>query len=188
MTIVLRSATRDDATHMAALVNLAGAGLPAAIWAGQADFGQDPLDVGRERIRGDDGNVTWQNGQMAEIGGHAAGVMISYQRTAEEQPLNSTAHPMFRPLIRLQNAAPNTHFLAIIAVYPQFQRQGVATKLMQMAEESPGTDGMSLIVAGGNSAGLNLFHKRGYAETMRLSQVRANLKTEGDDWVLMRKQ
>lgn len=187
MTIVLRSATRDDATHMAALVNMAGAGLPAAIWAGQADFGQDPLDVGRERLQRTEGNVTWRNAHLAEVGGYPAGVLISYQRRDQEQSLNAASHPMFRPLIRLQNAAPNTHFTAIIAVYPQFQRQGVATKLMDMAEDNPGSDGMALIVAGGNDVGLKLFQSRGYAETMRLAQVRANLKTEGDDWVLMRK-
>ena len=49
---------------------------------------------------------------------------------------------MFRPLQGLENRAPGTHYLNVLATYPAFRRRGVASRLLAEAErQGPGRAG-----------------------------------------------
>ena len=60
----LRPATIDDAQTIAALIDLAGEGLPRRIWSHYAPQGVDPLDFGAERAAVGSGNFFWRNAYL----------------------------------------------------------------------------------------------------------------------------
>lgn len=185
MTISLRSAQPADAAHMAALVNLSAEGLPATLWAAQADYGQDPLDVGRERVMVEDGPHSYNHGVIAEVDGQVAGLVMSHH--AQHIEIDSGTHPVFRPLVKVENQVPGTRFINVLAVYPQFQSTGVARLLMERVEADPGPDGMSLVVFGNSPKGQAFYRHLGYREVTRVPLVRADWETDQTEWVLMRK-
>jgi len=189
MTITLRAATPADATHMAALVNLAGGGLPASVWAAKANYGQDPLDYGRnEALReDDDAPMSYLRAEIAEIGGAVAGLLISYERPADPVVIDSGTHPLYRPLIRLENMAPRTRYINVLATFPHLQRRGVARALVTACEATPGPEGLSMIVTNSNVSALGFANSLGYAESARLPLIRANWQTDSTEWLLMRK-
>lgn len=69
----LRAARREDATHMAALIAIAGEGIPELIWRDLAQPGQPPLEVGSQRAARDSGSFSYRNALIAEVGGRVAG-------------------------------------------------------------------------------------------------------------------
>ena len=187
MTIKLRAANSADATNIATLVNLAGEGLPNSLWSAQADYGQDPISVGRNRALGDSGVLSWRTATIAEYNGHTAGVLITYETPEEPEMVDSTTHPLFRPLIRLENQAPRTRYINALATFPQFQKHGIGRTLLQEAERNPGPHGMSAIVANGNTTARKFYVHMGFKESSRLPIVRADWKTDSTEWILLRK-
>ncbi len=187
MTICLRAATRDDAGDMARLVNMSGEGLPHALWARQAEYGQDPIAFGAERLANDDGAMSWRNATVATIEGQTAGLLITDELAETDAELSSDTHPIVRPLIRLENMARSTRTLAALAVFEPFRRKGVASKLLQRAEMGAGPNGMSAIVTDLNDAAAAFLARHGFAHTADLPLVHADWDTPSAAWVLMRK-
>ncbi len=188
MTICLRAATRDDAGDMAALVNMAGEGLPVALWARQADHGQDPLDFGAARLAADKGAMSWRNATVATINGQIAGLLITDELADTDAEVSSDTHPIVRPLIRLENMARSTRTLAALAVFEPFRRKGIASKLLQRAEMGAGPAGMSAIVTDLNTDASAFLARHGFAHAADLPLVHADWNTPSAAWVLMRKQ
>lgn len=186
MTIRLRAATRDDAADMAMLVNLAGEGMPKALWARQADYGTDPLTVGAARAQRDYGVLSWVNTTVAELDGELAGIVISCPVGADPVEVDSDTHPMMRPLIKLQNHAPDTRFVNVVATKPIYQRKGVATALMDATEDQSGRAGMSVIVAGGNQQAADFFAHRAYRTVEETPLIRGDWNTDHTTWKLLR--
>ncbi len=187
MSMSLRAATRDDVSQMAALVDMSGEGLPRALWARQADHGQDPLDFGAQRIAGDEGALSWRHATIATIDDEIAGLLITDELAATPAEMSSDTHPIVRPLIRLENMARSTRTLAALAVFEPHRRKGVATALLQRAEMGTGPEGMSAIVTDLNAAGSAFLAKNGYVHAADLPLVHADWETPSNAWVLMRK-
>ena len=53
----IRPATLSDATHLAALVDIAGEGFASYFWSQMADPGQSPFEIGRARAMRDEGII-----------------------------------------------------------------------------------------------------------------------------------
>jgi ribosomal protein S18 acetylase RimI-like enzyme len=185
--IALRPARREDAADMARLVNLASEGLTEYLWAQMAEPGEDPFAVGVRRAERDEGAFSWRNAVVAELDGAVAGLLVAYRIGDEPQPVD--AQPaMFQPLQALENRALGTHYVNVLATYPEFRRRGVATRLLEEAErQGAGAPGLSLIVASGNAAARRLYAAFGFEAVAEEAIVKEGWSTESEHWVLMLK-
>jgi ribosomal protein S18 acetylase RimI-like enzyme len=185
MTVDLRPANREDAGDLARLVDIAGEGLPAYLWAGMAEPGEDVWAVGVRRAARDEGSFTWRNAVIAETAGKTAGTLISYRIGNTPEPLDDLP-PIFRPLQALENQALGSHYVNVIAVFPPFRGGGVGRALMAEAERlGQSADAMSLIVGNRNVPAINLYTALGYEERSRETIVKNGWKCDSDAWVLM---
>lgn len=185
--VVLRPARREDAPDLARLVNLAGEGMPRYLWARMAAPGEDAWDIGARRAARDEGGFSWRNAVIAGVDGATAGALVTYRVAAAPAPLDDLP-AMFRPLQDLENQAPGTQYVNVLATFPAFRGRGVARRLLAEAEaQGAGSTGMSLIVADRNLPAIALYAALGYRETARRPIVKEDWDCASADWVLMRK-
>lgn len=182
MTIQIRPASRDDAPHLARLIDFAAEGLPSHLWRGMAAPGQDPMEVGTERAARDTGGFSWRNGRIAEIGGAVAGGLIAWRLPEAPEPIDGLP-PVLQPLQQLENRVCGTLYINAFGVFPGFRRRGVGRSLLAETLATPGP--VSLIMASGNAPALALYSALGFAEVARAPVVRDGWHCKHDDWVLM---
>ena len=99
------------------------------------------MALGARRAARDEGAFSWRNAVMAEVGGRWRAGSSPTASATRREPLDELP-PMFRPLQALENRALGTHYVNVLATYPAFRRQGVATRLLAEAErQGPGRAG-----------------------------------------------
>lgn len=185
---VLRPARPDDARDLAELVDHAGEGLPRYLWGTMAGPGQSPWDVGVERARREQGAFSYRNALLIEHGGRVAGCLIGYGIDAPLEPVPDDIPPMFRPLQELENLAPATWYVNVLAVHPPYRGLGLGTRLLAEADARAGAEGRygtSLIVADANRGARRLYERLGYRERATRPMVKEGWRNAGRDWVLM---
>jgi ribosomal protein S18 acetylase RimI-like enzyme len=184
-----RRATPDDAPALAELVNMAGEGLPWFVWSGMAGPGQDPWQIGRERAARDSGSFSWRNAIMREADGRVVAALIGYPLADTSEPADLTSMPpLFVPLQQLEDLAPGSWYVNVLASFPAYRGRGHGTALLALAAElaaAAGKRALSLIVADGNSGAMRLYARSGFRETARRPIVRDGWDCAGRDWVLM---
>ncbi|MFN4140428.1 GNAT family N-acetyltransferase [Aestuariivirga sp.] len=180
----IRRARRDDARHLARLVDLAGEGLPRYLWSQMAQEGEDVWSVGERRAARDEGSFSWRNAWVAEADGQVAGTLIAYDIGPDPQPLDNLPE-MFRPLQALENRVPLTRYINVLACFPQFRRRGIGRQLMETQQEFAGPNGLSIIVADRNQQAIALYRSLGFSEAARLAIVKESWTCESSDWVLL---
>ena len=89
--MTIRRATRHDARALAPLINQAGEGLPALIWAGLAAPGQDPWQVGVSRVESEDAGVSFRNAWVGHVHGKLAGCLLAYRQPDLPEPIPDDA-------------------------------------------------------------------------------------------------
>jgi ribosomal protein S18 acetylase RimI-like enzyme len=181
----LRPARRQDAADLARLAEIAGEGLPSYLWARTAAPGEDPFALGVARAARDEGDVSWRNAVIADIGGAVAGGLVTYRVKPTAEPPDLPA--LVRPLADLEQQVPDTQYVNILAAYPAFRRRGVARRLLAEAERrGAGARGLSLIVAEDNANARRFYAALGFAEAGRAAMVKENWESASREWVLMR--
>lgn len=190
--MMIRAARKDDAAHIAVLINMAGEHLPEYQWQQMSDGGQAPLAFGALRAARDEGEFSYANALVAENDGEIAGMLLGYRQPDPYDTGDLDAvSPILRPLIELESIAPGSWYVNAIATYEQFRGRGVGNALMDAAErraQSKGARELSLIVASRNTGAYAMYRHRGYAESARLALVRYPKGPPGGDWVLMVKR
>jgi GNAT superfamily N-acetyltransferase len=91
---------------------------------------------------------------------------------------------LFVPLQELENLAPSTWYVNVLAVLPEYRGRGLGTRLLQLADETGrklGKKGMSVIVSDANVGA------RRYRETARRAMVKEGWDNPGREWVLLTK-
>src|SRR3546814_8338981 len=86
---------------------------------------------------------------------------------------------MFRPLQELENLAPGTWYVNVLAVLPAFRNLGLGSGLLQRAEETARAGslrGLSIIVSDSNGGARRLYERVGYREAATRPMVT-------EDWV-----
>ncbi len=187
---IIRPARPEDAAILAQLVNDAGEGLPLHLWGKIATAGQSGWDVGKERAAREEGSFSYRNAKVIEFGGKAAGTLIDYGIPDDPEPVPPDMPAMFVPLQELENLAPGTWYVNVVAVLPQYRGLGLGSHLLAFAEATAtqlGKSGMSLIVADNNTGARRLYERQGYAQTGSRPIVKDDWKTEGRNWILMTK-
>lgn len=180
-----RMATEEDAKELADLVNFAGEGLPLYLWSGLAAQKQDPWQVGRERqaAKAREGRIV-----VADFGDGAVASLTGYAIGPVPEPIGPDFPALFRPLQELENEAPESWYVNVLAVYPECRGEGLGTRLLQLAEDfaaDAGLNRMSVIVALENTGAKKLYERQGYVEAARRPCVREGWATRITAWVLL---
>ena len=186
-----RRAAQKDAALLAELVNYAGEGLPEYLWGKMAEPGEDAWSVGRARAARNEGSFSYRNATLIETAdGDVAGALIGYKIAYEVPPVPDDIPAMFRPMQELENLAPGTWYVNVLAVQPQFRSQGHGTRLLGLADamgRSTGRLGMSVIVSDANRGARALYERCGYAEIAQREMIKEDWVNDGKNWVLLTK-
>ncbi len=187
-----RRATPDDAPALAELINFAGEGLPLYLWAQMAEPGESAWDVGRRRALREQGSFSYRNAVVAEVDGGVVASLVGYPLPDEPDPIDyGTMPPMFVPLQELENLAPGTWYVNVLATYPQHRGMGYGTRLLGLAErlaEAAGKAGLSIIVSDANAGARRLYERCGYREVATRATVKEQWENPGENWVLLVKK
>lgn len=187
----LRPARVDDARVLAQLVNYAGEGMPLYLWEDMATGESTGWDVGEQRAARETGSFSYRNATIIEHDGAAAGALIGYEIPEAPAPVPPDMPAMFVPLQELENLAPGTWYVNVLAVLPQFRNRGLGSRLLALADDTGarlGKRGMSVIVADTNTGARQLYERFGYAMTAQRPMVKEGWNGEGESWVLLTKQ
>lgn len=180
----LRPAIREDAAHLARLVNIAGEGLPHCYWSRIDAAGEGAWAVGRGRAARDSGGFSWRNALVAERAGAVAAAVVSYPVAAPEE-IDEATPALFRPLIELENLATGTRYVNVLATYPPYRGFDLASALLGEVSRLPGPRRLSLIVNDANLGARRLYARRGFRELARRPIVKDDWVNPGRDWILM---
>ncbi len=184
-----RPAIEADAAALADLINFAGEGLPVYLWQKMAEPGEDAWDVGQRRARRNEGSFSYRNAIVSDIDDAVAATLIGYRLPEQPEPIDyDELPPMFAPLQELENLAPGSWYVNVLATYPQFRGRGLGTGLLQAAEQiaaSQGSMAMSIIVSDANDGARRLYERCGYRQMASRAMVKDDWHNPGSNWVLM---
>jgi ribosomal protein S18 acetylase RimI-like enzyme len=184
----IRSGRREDAAVLAELVNIAGEGLPFFLWQRMAGDDQDAWSIGRERAARDVGSFSYRNATIVDYDGEPLAALIGYEIPDVPDPVPPDMPPMFVPLQELENLAPATWYVNVLAVLPEFRGRGLGTRLLTIAEQMAlrlDKRGLSIIVSDANLDARRLYERVGYREVSRRAMVKEGWLNEGHEWVLL---
>ena len=183
-----RPARIDDAAVLAELVNYAGEGLPLYLWGKLASVGETAWDVGRLRAARETGSFSYRNATIIDHADSVAGCLIGYTIPEVVEPVPADMPAMFVPLQELENLAPGTWYVNVLAVLPPYRSRGLGTEMLQLAENlgrEKSCRGMSVIVSNANHGARQLYKRLGYAETAQRPMVKEGWINDGTEWVLL---
>ncbi len=184
-----RRATPADAQAMAELVNMAGEGLPLYLWSRMAAPGQSAWELGQERARREAGAFSYRNTIVREHNNAVVACLIGYPLEAAAAPTDYSQLPaMFVPLQQLEDLAPDTWYINVLATYSDYRGKGIGGELLTVAEAiavDAGKRGLSLVVADSNLDARRLYERHGYQECARRPMVIEQWENAGTSWILM---
>jgi ribosomal protein S18 acetylase RimI-like enzyme len=185
----LRRATPNDAKAMAELINMAGEGLPLHVWRRMAEPGEDLWEVGRRRAQREEGSFSYRNTVVVEEEGEVVAGLVGYALPDQPEPIDPDKVPgMFVPLLELENLAPATWYVNVLAAYPEHRGKGHGRKLLAIAERiaaEAGTKRMSIIVSDANTGAWRLYERAGYQVVAQRPMVKDDWENPGENWVLL---
>jgi hypothetical protein len=122
LALPFRHATPDDAAALAELINFAGEGLPLYLWNKLAAPGESAWDVGRRRALREAGSFSYRNAVVAEADGRIVASLVGYALPDAPEPIDyDQMPPIFVPLQELENLAPQTWYVNVLATYPAYR-------------------------------------------------------------------
>lgn len=183
--LTIRRANAHDATTVATLINRAGEGLPLHFWSQLAEKGQDPWEVAHARLANPGGMLETRDAWIGLLHGRVGGLVLGYLQPAQPAPVPDDTPTILRPLLELEAEAPDSFYINVLATMPGMERQGVASRLLEHAEQNAGPAGMSLILSDTNTPARRLYERHGYTEAARRPMVSGDWQAPGKDWVLM---
>ncbi len=188
-TLLLRTATRQDAAPLARLVDIAGEGMPSVAWADMADPGETIWQVGERRAARESGAFSYRNATIIEQDGKVAAAMVGYPLEGVPDEIDvASLPPMFQPLQHLENKAPYTLYINVLATFLGHRRQGFGKKLIKAARQQARAAGythLSLIVQDTNPA-QRLYTREGFRpKASRPIITQGAWRSPGRNWLLM---
>ena len=189
--VSFRPAAPSDAPALAVLINFAGEGLPLYLWERMAEPGETAWEVGRRRALRDSGAFSYRNAIVAEQAGDVVAGLVGYRLPDEPEAIDDTMPAMFVPLVELENLAPATWYVNVLAVDPELRGQGIGTALLEVAARrsaDSGASGHSIIVSDANHGARRLYERCGYRRTAERPMVKEGWDNPGANWVLLVKE
>lgn len=187
----LRSARKSDAVALAALIDIAGEGLPVHLWSRMKEPKQSVFEFGRSRAAREEGNFSYKNATVADVKGEVVACLVDYplDEPYDTGDLNELPE-VVRPLVELESKAPGSWYVNVLATFPEFRGQGLGGRLLALSDErgrAQGARQASIIVASENKGAMRLYARSGYSEAGRAPLVAFPECAHGGDWVLMTK-
>jgi hypothetical protein len=128
-----RRATLDDAAALAEFVELASEGLATYLWSRLGGPGRDPWSIGRERVSGEAGGLSYRNAIVTELAARPVAGLISYPLADKPEPITDKLPAMLVPLQELMNLALGTWYVHVLAAYPENRGKGQGAALLALA-------------------------------------------------------
>ena len=191
LTAPFRAARPDDAQALAELVDFASEGLALYLWSKLAGPGGDAWAIGRERALRESGSFSYRNAVVMEKGSRVAAGLIGYPLPNEPEPVPDTTPAMFVPLQQLENLAPGTWYVNVLAAYPEHRGQGCGSALLELGKQiaaDTSCRGLSIIVSDTNTGARRLYERSGYREAGRRDKVKEGWRNPGREWVLLTRE
>ncbi len=188
--MLIRDAQPADADHLVRFINMAADDLPLHFWKKTVGPDGDPLALGRERAARGTGNFSFRNAWLAEVEGEVAACLLGYPAALEPEPIAPDTQPLFVPLIELENMAPGSWYLNVLATYPQYRGQGLGSALLAKAEKvtrKAGRSTISLIAEDTHQDALRLYRAKGFTEIARRPIVKEDWQVDAQNWLLFTK-
>jgi ribosomal protein S18 acetylase RimI-like enzyme len=186
-----RPARPEDAPALAELVNMAGEGLPLYLWSRMAEAGETPWDVGRRRAMREEGSFSFRNALILERERRTVACLIGYPLPDQPEPIDyREMPPLFVPMQELENLAPGTWYVNVLATYPDCRGLGYGSHLLAIAEGmavDARRNGLSIIVSDANIGARRLYGRCGYREIAQRPMVKEDWDNPGEHWVLLTK-
>ena len=185
-----RQATQADAPALSDLVDFAGEGLPSYLWARLAQAGETPRDVGIRRALREEGAFSYRNAIVGDEGEGAIAALIGYKLPDTPEMISADMPAMFVPMQELENLAPGTWYINVLATYPQHRNRGHGARLIRIAEQlasAHGCKGLSIIVSDANHGARRLYERLGYHLADSRRMVKEDWVNPGQNWVLLLK-
>ena len=191
--VLFRTATEEDCTELALMLDVAGRRLPSYLWSQDTGQGQSCFEYGREKIRTDTNrNFYFKNWLVAEFQDKFVGAFFGFSVDDPYPEIDLDAVPeCFRPCIELERVARGCWLLQAIAILPQYRGKGLARQLLGKAENvarDSGTNRIALQVEEVNEIAFNTYQKNGYIEVDRRPYIPFPGSDDTGDYVLMWKE
>ena len=191
--LLFRSATEDDCTELALMLDVAGRRLPSYLWSQEVGQGQSYFEYGREAIRTDaNRNSYFKNWLVAESQSKFVGAFFGFSVEDPYPEIDLDAVPeCFRPCIELERVASGCWLLQPIAILPQYRGKGLARQLLDKAgsvARDSGTNRIALQVEEVNEIAFNTYMRNGYIEVDRRPYIPFPGSDDTGDYVLMWKE
>jgi ribosomal protein S18 acetylase RimI-like enzyme len=128
---------------------------------------------------------------VLEREGRVAAALIGYPLPDTAEPIPDTMPAMFVPLQELENLAPATWYVNVLAAYPDERGRGHGTALLALAERiaaEAGIRALSIIVSDSNTGARRLYERTGYREVARRRKIKEDWQNPGTEWLLLLKR
>jgi ribosomal protein S18 acetylase RimI-like enzyme len=185
----IRQAYSADALHVAAIVDMAGHGLELDRWMNCRDRDHSVFSAIRRLVLEDDRlPYHYSKSYMIEVDDQVAGGLVGGLVT--EKPEMKDWPFYVEPLLMLENRILGDWSVVAIALYPEFRRMGLASKLLDHAvalARQYGARGMSLVVEDTNTVAITLSLKKGFLEAESLPWIAYGGRTGPRRWVMLRR-
>lgn len=181
----LRPATAADGPALADFIHAASEGLAFYTWTKNAEPGEDPWQRGIARQA-----ATAEKWIIAEENGAAVAGLRGELLPEEPETIGDDFEPTFRPLQELENAAPGTWYVHVLATREDRRGQGWGGRLLTLAEEiarGMAAPALSIIVADNNAGARRLYERFGFREVESRPMVKGAWQSPGRNWILMLK-
>ncbi len=186
-----RQATPDDSAALAELVDIAGEGMPVYLWTRLAEPGVSAMEIGRQRARRESGSFSYRNAIVRENSDGISSALIGYPLGDAPDDRNyDDMSPMFVPLQELEDLAPNTWYVNVLATYARHRGKGYGRELLSIAEQlarESRSVGLSLIVSDANAGARRLYKRFGFRELAMRPMVKESWQNRGQTWILLQK-
>jgi ribosomal protein S18 acetylase RimI-like enzyme len=133
----IRRAQRSDARNLAALIEIAGDGIPNYLWMQMAEPGETSIDVGERRAAREEGGFSYRHATIAEIGEQVVGMILAHRLPDigdEDWSALNDLPEFLRPFVELEFEVPGSFYINALAVHEQYRSQGIGARLLRKAE------------------------------------------------------
>lgn len=186
-----RPAIPEDAFAMAELVNMAGEGLPLHLWTEMAARDETAWDIGQSRASRETGALSYRNAVIREQDSGVVACLIGYPlEDKPERVHKADRSAIIVPLQELEDLAPGTWYVNVLATYPRHRGRGYGSQLLSIAERIAvdfDKGGLSIIVSDANTGARRLYERLGYREHATRPMVKERWENPGSNWVLLLK-
>lgn len=182
---VIRQVRPDDGEILVDLMDIAGQGFVLHLFRDSVAPGQTVRQFIVERVGNAESGVSYTKSWVAEVDGRIAGYIALDAVPADPDPVADDTPPIFRPMLELEQLAPGTTVINMLATLPDMRGRGIGSALLRFADTRAGPNGLCLTVLDSNAGAQRLYRRHGYRPAGRRPVVKNGWDVAATDWLLM---